>query len=883
MRKPAIFVVCVMAVAMAAATLIKPTPRDDAGFTLVGVIPGDVFLYAAERTNPEQGFLRGYWGDVIKAALDSGIGDDAIGLLGLFLNADQSAEFDRLKDRTKRLITGVDWRQLAAEEFVFAERFSTPLDRGERRSPMMMPDMVWLMRGSAEGAEHNYTGLVAILEAIVDEVNKKAGSEALTLQRGQRHGAEVVSVNFFERITGAPKLTLSIAQRDDVIMIALREQLFEDVLALMDGTSDGKSLDDSARFNNAFTLLPTPEDSMFFFDMQAMLRPIKDFITDIVEMALEPEDVYRKTAMNREGGQINSKALRAYALLNYPKALELIREAHEADQDSSIILYNLACFNALNGNTDEALDWLDKAVDGGFFAPKKIAGDSDLNSLRGSPRYKAALARAEQHAQNARVNDVVVNASKNGDAYRLTNQAMQAHVENDYETGLKLAQQALEAAPDDPNMHYNLACFHALLGHEGEALRYLESAVDAGYYCPSAIEHDDDLSSIRDSERYLAAVALARDKATALSSRSKGEQQRIILGLINRIANDAGVLDYTASVGTTEGYSVHKETVAVLVPDAKQRPIYKVFGSVDQLTDFERYLPAETESFSVSTGVNVNGLYEYLEDTIKSVGPKGEQLLDEWDRLQDSLGFDVHADVLDWMGQETVSVTLADGRGSVLLMEVKDEAVAREKVAAAVEFASTKFTEIIAEASKKNPAMAMLGMLTVSTSPVQQEGLEGFQNLHLGPMPQPAVWGVADGRLIFGSSADAVALCLATARGEHPGIRDNERVMAEAVIPDGPFAAMMLKDRRHDDEKAVSMLGSASMAAMMIGASVPRPELKPIITKAASMLGKLGPVARKVNFYKSNASSTTFDGHMWRTHSVTHYFSPEERDAQDSK
>jgi hypothetical protein len=45
----------------------------------------------------------------------------------------------------------------------------------------------------------------------------------------------------------------------------------------------------------------------------------------------------------------------------------------------------------------------------------------------------------------------------------------------------------------------------------------------------------------------------------------------------------------------------------------------------------------------------------------------------------------------------------------------------------------------------------------------------------------------------------------------------------------------------------------------------------------ASMLNKLTPVVRKIDFYKSTATHTTFDGQAWYTRSVTHYVSPQER------
>jgi hypothetical protein len=54
-----------------------------------------------------------------------------------------------------------------------------------------------------------------------------------------------------------------------------------------------------------------------------------------------------------------------------------------------------------------------------------------------------------------------------------------------------------------------------------------------------------------------------------------------------------------------------------------------------------------------------------------------------------------------------------------------------------------------------------------------------------------------------------------------------------------------------------------------------------VIAKISGVLGKLTPVVRKINFYKSSASLITCEGLIYRSRSVTHYFSPEERAARE--
>jgi hypothetical protein len=55
--------------------------------------------------------------------------------------------------------------------------------------------------------------------------------------------------------------------------------------------------------------------------------------------------------------------------------------------------------------------------------------------------------------------------------------------------------------------------------------------------------------------------------------------------------------------------------------------------------------------------------------------------------------------------------------------------------------------------------------------------------------------------------------------------------------------------------------------------------VRQVLSKVSSILGKLVPVAQRVDFFKSTATCTTFDGRMWRMRTVTHYASPQERSA----
>ena len=735
--------------------LLAPSAAAKGKSSLVGAVPDDVFICVAGRHNPERQFLCDYWDEVIDALKESGIGSDLMELIVSQLGEEQRAEVDRFKELAKKLLDGVDWEKLGGGEMVFAERMLKPVHIG--KGVTMMPDMVWLFRGSDGSASKNYEGLVTILQTIIAEVNKAADEEVLTVNTAPRRGAKVASINLLSKVPNAPPFNLAVALHRDVIVIAGGDKILDEVLGLLEGKSSKKSLAASRRFKQAFAKLPTAEDEMTFFDVPALLgsfRALGDLA--VAEAASSGSgDAVTNAYFNDEANKLAEKGVESYRQKDYQKALEYTKKAHEVASADSRIMYNLACFHAMAGNKDEALTWLGKAVDGGFCAPKQIAKDTDLKIVRDDPRYEAALAKATK-------------------------------------------------------------------------------------------------------------------QVTAKSRAEADKWQQVAV----RLFDVPGMIDYIAAVKYTDGYTVHAEEITALVPGAADNPFYPVFGKRNPLTDFDRYLPKETVSFSVSGGIDLGELYKFLEDTVRGLGPKGEEMLAKWAGMQKELGFDVRKDILGWIQGDIIQLTLKQpvGAATVFMIKVADEAAAREKVDSAVAFLSTN----LQQAAQQNP---MLAMLTPRTSPVTHEKLSGFHNVAIGMMPQPAVCGVSGGYLILGSSADAVALCLATAAGDHPNIRKNSQFMAEAVIPKEAVRSISFTDKRNFGTEIAQFIGVLSMVGGMSAMMIPDPEAQQLITKILGPVAKLGPVAQKIDFYKSSAKYTTFNGKMWHTRGVTNYRSPAERGA----
>jgi hypothetical protein len=492
----------------------------------------------------------------------------------------------------------------------------------------------------------------------------------------------------------------------------------------------------------------------------------------------------------------------------------------------------------------------------------------DMQALLGSIRAMVDLGLA---AASAQVEDVTQRQPLGEEARQFVDKAVEVYRAKDYKQALQYTQKAYEIAPDNTLVLYNLACFSALVGDKDKALTWLEKAVDAGYYAPNMISRDSDLDSLRDDARYRAAVAKATDKARA-ENPEKDRWIATVQHLVKQIMEVPGIIDYIASVEHTDGYSTRSNCHTVLVPGAADISFYPVFGTRNPLTDFERYLPKETISFSVNAGIDLKALYKFIEDTIRQAGPKGQEIMAQWEAVQQEVGLDVRKDLLGWIDSELIHVTLKQpmGDATVLMLKVIDETTAREKLATGLSAVSSG----LQQAAQTNP---MLAMMAIQATPATHEKLTGFHNVTIGMQPQPSVLGVANGYAIFGTSADAVALGLATAAGEHPSIKKNAQVMGEALVPDGKFRSMSFTDKRKLGQEIADVLGVVGMFGGMAAMAIPDPQAQQALNKGLQMVLKLGPVAKKIDFYKSSASYASFDGRVWHTRGATNYKSPAER------
>jgi tetratricopeptide (TPR) repeat protein len=77
---------------------------------------------------------------------------------------------------------------------------------------------------------------------------------------------------------------------------------------------------------------------------------------------------------------------------NYAKAVEILRDVADRYPETGLILYNLACAEALNGEHDAALEHLARATALEERWRKAASEDRDFDGVRDDPRFELAVA-----------------------------------------------------------------------------------------------------------------------------------------------------------------------------------------------------------------------------------------------------------------------------------------------------------------------------------------------------------------------------------------------------------------------------------------------------------------------------------------------------------
>lgn len=127
------------------------------------------------------------------------------------------------------------------------------------------------------------------------------------------------------------------------------------------------------------------------------------------QAAVEAGEFGKAVAAFQKLTEADPKDGRAWHMLGYclhaegklDDALKIHQKACEFPEVAAVASYNAACVFALQKDKENALQWLEKAVERGFSQPDYLETDTDLDFLRKEPRFQKILAGVQKMAKDA--------------------------------------------------------------------------------------------------------------------------------------------------------------------------------------------------------------------------------------------------------------------------------------------------------------------------------------------------------------------------------------------------------------------------------------------------------------------------------------------------
>lgn len=220
---------------------------------------------------------------------------------------------------------------------------------------------------------------------------------------------------------------------------------------------------------------------------------------------------------SRDGKDAFRRASKLHDEERWAEASREFQRAYAAGYRTETSAYNAACGLAREGDTEQAMRWLERAAAEGFDVLSYLSEDEDLESLRSDPRlpeWTVALRREQAAAHRdeaARLEDRFRRLSEEfprgaRDLYGLGKELLDA---GSYEVAAQAFRLSAKAGLQTGASFYNAACAYALAGDRGRALDLLRQSLEAGFDDPSLLRKDEDLAAIRKEPGYRELVALS--------------------------------------------------------------------------------------------------------------------------------------------------------------------------------------------------------------------------------------------------------------------------------------------------------------------------------------------------------------------------------------
>jgi len=374
-----------------------------------------------------------------------------------------------------------------------------------------------------------------------------------------------------------------------------------------------------------------------------------------------------------------------------------------------------------------------------------------------------------------------------------------------------------------------------------------------------------------DQATMMSRISAAMNHIYTLPDAQADPEMPKIKQFLDRLFAELAMFDRTASTVRFEGFQQITEEVIITTDATRKTIIGSLIAAPGSIEDWASFVPKETKSFSLMSGVDLLGFYEAVVRVVTTEVPETKQFIDMGEaQFKTFTTLDLRTDVLGWLDGKFFFLDLSTQGGAstmpkfVMMVGTKD----RDK-------SMTMIATIIKKVNDLLKSNKQMGIMTNQAA--GDLGKKGYVTL-MHPMLVMAminpVVGVEQDFVVVGTSTDVITKMLATRAGESPNILENESYKKEGLMPEGEIRSISFSDLRGAAEAAASSLG---MVGMMQGFIPQDDEDADVVRAMFSIISRLGPVVQKMNFTKSTASMSKFDGNNIRKVSYTNYAAPDER------
>ena len=298
-----------------------------------------------------------------------------------------------------------------------------------------------------------------------------------------------------------------------------------------------------------------------------------------------------------------------------------------------------------------------------------------------------------------------------------------------------------------------------------------------------------------------------------------------IADILDSVFDEVSIIDCQVTVEYTEGNLNRSASFGRLVPGSEGKLLFKAVAAGQPFENWQSWVPAESLSYSLQTGVNLHTLYEGVVQLIRDRIPEAQSGLEKFEQLQSEWDVHIDRDILQAFSGEFVSVSLPaatprpfGGADSVLALRCQKPERIRELL------------QRLFGWLKELPAVKMQQLQF--TSCPELEGFDQISANMLAMLGVKPVIGFHDDWMLIGSNAAAVRKVLDTRAGQGKTIVETDAYKKFQLEIEGPVSAVSYTNLAESIRQAsatINQIGALlPMALAVAGANADAEELKPV-------------------------------------------------------